>query len=75
MNVNTMYDYAISHDFLMKTILPNVEDIKKMTIDEFFEWFKTKVNTYLDKETYSFRNKIVTFEFINPEKKKIKYNN
>jgi hypothetical protein len=33
-----MYEYAISHDFLMKTILRQVDTIRAMTLVNFIEW-------------------------------------
>lgn len=35
---DVMYDYLVSHDFLLKLILRNTEQIKAMTLQEFFDW-------------------------------------
>ena len=37
-NMSQMYEYPVSHEFMFKTILPNVEVIKQMTIKEFIAW-------------------------------------
>jgi hypothetical protein len=40
--LSQMYEYVISHDYLLKIILPNASKIQEMTCDEFFDWLETK---------------------------------
>ena len=43
-SVDTMYSYAVSEDWLLKTILNNVDQIKQMTELEFAAWFEAQFN-------------------------------
>lgn len=42
--IDTMYEYALSEGDMMKIILPNVEEIKQMTEGQFCEWIAPKVH-------------------------------
>ena len=35
-----MYSYPITHDFFFKTILPNIDKIKEMTITQFIQYLE-----------------------------------
>lgn len=41
--VDTMYGYALSEGSLMEILLPNIEEIKRMSEESFIEWIKLQV--------------------------------
>lgn len=45
--VNEMYDYALSEGFLMTLMLNGAERIKQMTEKEFVRWFCTSVKNHV----------------------------
>jgi len=53
LNVDEMYQYAISHDYLLKLILPNAVNFTTMTVEEFFTWFETEVTRHLNEKSYT----------------------
>ena len=50
--LNNMYEYAISESGIMKTILPEYENIKEMTEKEFADWFKCRLCDLMDEKFY-----------------------
>jgi hypothetical protein len=42
--VNEMYEYALSDGYMMKLMLNNVNEIKEFTEDEFFNWLKNELD-------------------------------
>lgn len=52
-----MYDFPIPVDFVMRTLLTNSEDIKKMKQDEFIDWFCEKVADEMSVVDYFGRKK------------------
>jgi len=48
-----MYSHPLSEDYMMKLFLSNIEEIKKMTEQEFRLWFKDKMDKFvLDNSWY-----------------------
>lgn len=43
--VSQMYEFALTEDYMMKTLLQNVEMIKAMTEKQFYDWLKEKLET------------------------------
>ncbi|MBR8661181.1 hypothetical protein [Brevibacillus sp. NL20B1] len=41
--VDQMYEYALSDGYMMQLLLPNVEKIKGMDEAEFFDWLKEQM--------------------------------
>lgn len=41
-DLEQMYEYPVSHEFLFQTILPAVQEIQSMTIEGFIEWLSEK---------------------------------
>jgi len=64
-----MYDYLISHDFMFRLILPRVEEIKKMTIMEFYEFL---VNAFKKECNNSTKFKHSFIESVSKQKSKRK---
>ena len=52
-SIDTTYSYAISEDWLLKTILENVEQVKQMTELEFSTWFEEQFNKLDGDTSYS----------------------
>lgn len=50
-SIDTMYSYAVSEDWLLKTILNNVDQIKQMTELEFAAWFESQFNEFYGDKT------------------------
>lgn len=44
-SVDSMYNYALSDGWLMKTMLRNAEQLHKLTESEFIDWFSAQLNT------------------------------
>lgn len=42
-NVSQMYEHALTEDFVMRTVIGNLDTIKAMTEAEFFNWIKQRV--------------------------------
>lgn len=57
-----MYEYPLSEGYMMETLLPNLEIIKKMTEDEFSKWIEDKINQDINKDNYSNRLVVVNFK-------------
>lgn len=49
-NTNQMYEYALSEEYMMTTMLQNVEYIKKLTENEFVDWLKRTLKKELSSE-------------------------
>lgn len=62
--VDKMYNYALSDGHMMKVILPNVEEIKKLTEQEFVAWIESQTKEEIKKETYSFESVDLVVEFV-----------
>ena len=43
-SIDSMYDYALSDGWLMKTMLRNAEQLHKLTESEFIDWFSAQLN-------------------------------
>ena len=43
-NFDNMYEYKISHDYLIKLFLRNSDEIKQKTIKEFYHWLVEQFN-------------------------------
>ena len=41
--INKMYEYALSSDTLLKIFLPNIEALSNIDENEFANWFKNKL--------------------------------
>jgi hypothetical protein len=53
--VEQEYEYALSEGYMMGLILPNIDLIKSMTEEAFFDWIKTEMsNLEVDKINITF---------------------
>lgn len=53
-DASRMYNYPLSEEYMMRTILPNVELIKQMTENEFTNWLKEHLESNIDIESLEF---------------------
>ncbi len=61
--IDNMYNYGYSEDKLMKLLLPNIEEISKMTQEEFMDYVKKNVSEEADVE-WSDADQPIKFEKI-----------
>lgn len=50
--VNQMYEYVFSEDYLMKLFLQNVETIKQFTEKEFIDWLEKRLTADAKKDSW-----------------------
>ena len=68
--VDQMYEYALSEDYLMKLFLQNVEEIRQKTEEAFLEWFKGKVTEDVKTSSWLDDTK-VRFDFQPPKRERV----
>lgn len=52
-SIDTMYSYAMSEDWLLKTILENIDQVKQMAELEFSNWFEAQFSKLYSDKSYS----------------------
>jgi len=60
--IDNMYEYAMSEGSMMEIMLKNIEDIKTMNESDFVEWLKVKIEKEVE-ENYCDKDE-VTFNFV-----------
>lgn len=52
--IDNMYEYAVSESYMMETILYNVDEIKTMTELQFSSWLEKKMNIDVGYDIFEF---------------------
>lgn len=51
-NIDCMYEYAVSEDFAIKLLTRNVETVKDFSEEEFIKWLKGSIKDKIRKNPY-----------------------
>lgn len=52
-SIDTMYSYAMSEDWLLKTIIRNIDQVKQLTELEFADWFEDQFDELCGDKSYT----------------------
>ena len=52
-SIDTMYSYAMSEDWLLKTVIKNIDQVKQMTELEFADWFEDQFDELCGDKSYT----------------------
>lgn len=52
-SIDTMYSYAMSEDWLLKTLVRNIDQVKQLTELEFSDWFEDQFDELCGDKSYT----------------------